>query len=182
MLMKYLISIHFLIICLAASAQVRYNYVLCSEVNIYRNNSARNITLCSLKEKSLIDAFGNPDTTLTIEEPLEYKILSYGDCIFQYNVGSDQLNNLLISKNTIRIVIQDSLELRIGSSVEKVLRHYPVSSANQLDSENGFKDLILYFINEKAQLSDLEMCTTRLIITYNPWTMIINKIHQYEID
>jgi hypothetical protein len=180
--MKNMIALFLLLICLPSNSQDKYDYVLCEGVKIFKDNSNKFVTACSLKEESLKEAFGNPDTIMQFSQPYSYKWTIYGGNIFQFNADSKNAIDIQISKSSLKIVILDTIELKIGSSIEKIFLYFPRSTANIDDSKNGFKKFTLYYIHDKKTLLDIKSCNSWMIIDYNPLTKSIYKIHQYNRD
>ena len=180
--MKNMIALFLLLICLPSNSQDKYNYVLCEDVKVFKDNSKKFVTTCSLKEESLKEIFGNPDTIMQFSQPYSYKWIIYGGNIFQFDADFDNAIDIQISKSSLKLVIQDTIELKVGSSIEKILPYYPRSTANINDSKNGLKELTLFYIHDKKTLLDIKTCTSWLIIDFNPWTKSIYKIHQYNRD
>jgi hypothetical protein len=180
--MKSLITLIFILIWLPSNSQEKYNYVLCEDVKIFKDNSDKFVTTCSLNEISLKEIFGNPDTTILYTEPYSFKWIIYGGNIFQFDADFDNAIDIQILKSSLKLVIQDTIELKIGSSIKKIFQYFPKSTSTIADSENGLKELTLFYIHDKKTLLDIKSCTSWLIISFSPLTKSICKIHQYNQD
>jgi hypothetical protein len=163
------------------SSQDIYDYILCHNIKIYSENTNKSLTACLITEKQLLETFGKPDKTLFYDTPIKSKEFMYGGNAFEYDYDFDSPFDIRINRPTIKLIIQDTIEVNINASIEKILKCFPKSVTNQQDSESGIKDLIFYVVS-KADLLNSEWGYSFLIISYIPETNAIYKIHQFVRD
>ena len=163
-------------------SQEAYNYVLCSNIKIYKGNSNKYLTMCSINEKRLIEAFGKPDSIIISDHPTKHKVFSYGKNIF-YIPDSENGEFNSVETNLFRIVINDTLEINVGSSIEKVLKFFPKSAISPSQSENGIILFSIYHVYKKEDLLDkTKYCLSYFVISYLTAWNRITKIQIFDID
>lgn len=169
--MKYLFILAFIIIHTNIYSQEPYNYVLCENVRIYKGRLENYQTTCSFNEKDLKQVFGKPDTIIINDQPTKYEWVYYGRDSFIVALSDESTEGFRFRTDQFRLVLQDSIEIKVGTSIEKLLRYFPKSALNQKQAENGVNKFLLYHLYNRSELEDIKICPSRLIISY----LTINK-------
>ena len=88
-----------------------------------------------------------------------------------------------IKTDLFRITINDSIEIKVGSTVDKVLKYFPKSFISNSQTENGISKIIIYHVYKKEDLLDItKYCLSYFVISYlTDWNRIVN-IQIYDID
>ena len=164
------------------NSQVPYDYVLCENVRIYKGGSENYLTTCSINEKNIKQAFGMPDTIIIVNNlPPKYEKVCFGSDLFSISFPDVSWADFAIRTEKFRLIVKDSIEIKVGTSIERVLRFFPKSALNQKQSENGDKYLLLY-LNDKSELEDIKMSTSRLKISYRTSNKKIVLIEKIDLD
>jgi hypothetical protein len=182
--MKYLIYIFLIILQTKCFSQEPYNYVLCNNVKIYKGNSKKYLTTCSINEKNLVGSFGAPDSIIIINhpEPNYEKNFSYTQNSFFIPSPNNGLY-ICIKTDLFRIMINDSIEIKVGSTIEKVLKYYPKLSPNKSQSQAGVTDISIYHVYHKEDLLDItKYCLSDLVIRYLADCNRITEIIIFDIN
>ena len=180
--MRSLIIISLFAVLTKCYSQEKYNFVSCENVKVYKINSEKYLTTCSVNSSSIEEYFGIPDSIIVNDLPDESQLFCYGKDYFEIPSTTQGQATLRFQTNQFKLIIQDSLDIIVGISIEKVLKTFPISKTLSEESNEDPAKLILYHIYNKNELTDLKNCTSRLIISYLKATKRIVKIEKIDIN
>lgn len=105
------------------------DFIFSGDIKIVYQKNCKILPLSGLEEESLIATFGDPDTVI-VGEPegaFQYGMattLYYGEDNFIYDEYTRGLGGFNISSEQFSFILFDSLEIRIGDSVQPILDRY----------------------------------------------------------
>jgi hypothetical protein len=181
--MKTLLIIALLLLNLRCFSQELEDVVICNNVIIYQIKSGKYLTSCSCSEKNILETFGVPDS-IKVTEILtlkKYKTLYYGPDSFT-PTNRDIQRYISFKSDQFKLIVNDSVQIRVNNSIEKVLKCFPYAASHIQHSEKGVSDLTIYHAYNKAQAIDKSKLfyTSVLIIQYS--TLSKNIVNILFID
>jgi hypothetical protein len=183
--MKTLLIIALFLLNVRCFSQESEDVVICNNVRIYQIKSGKYLTSCSCSEKNIMEIFGVPDSIKVNDIPTrkKYNSLYYGPDSFTPGI-SDFGRYISFKSDQFKLIVNDSVEIRVNNSIEKVLKCFPYAASHIQYSEKGVSDLIIYHAYSKAQAIDKSKLyyTSVLNIKYTTTSKNIIKIYLIDRD
>jgi hypothetical protein len=180
--MKTLLIIVLFLLNVRCFSQESDDIVICNNVKIYQIKSGKYLTSCSCSEKNILETFGVPDSIKVNDIPSREKnnSLYYGPDHFTPE-SRDFGRYISFKTDQFKLIVNDSVEIRVNKSIEKVLKCFPKAASHIQPSRRGASLLTIDHAYSKAQAIDNRLrYTSVLLIEYT--TISRNIICIYLID
>jgi hypothetical protein len=180
--MKTLVIIALFLLNVRCFSQQSDDILICNNVKIYQIKSGKYLTSCSCSEKNILEAFGVPDSIKVTDIPFreKYNCLFYGPDYFTPG-NRDFGRNISFISDHFKLIVNDSVEIRVNTSIEKVLKCFPMAASHIRLIREGVSLLTIDHVYSKAQAIDNRFpYTSVLLIEYS--TRIRDIIGIYLID
>jgi hypothetical protein len=180
--MRYFLLITIFSLNNICSSQIPDDALLCNRIKIYHINTAKYLTSCSCSVKNIIDTFGAPDSIIKVDGQQKYTSLFYGQNRFTPSSETTG-RNLNIQTDRFRLMIDDSIEIRIGSQMGRILEYFPKSASNTGSDIKNTSYINISIAYSKDQLLDKNLLGTSVLsISFNLLSKKVSSIHLIERD
>jgi hypothetical protein len=181
--MKTLLIIALFLLNVRCFSQESEDVVICNDVKIYQIKSGKYLTSCSCSEKNILESFGTPDSikVTNILNWKKYNTLYYGIDSFT-PTNSDIQRSFSFKSDQFKIIVNDSVQIRVNNSIEKVLKCFPYAASHIKHPIEGLSNLTIYNAYNKAQAIDKNKLFYSSVLIIQYATINKNIVNIYFID